>query len=465
MYGLRREFSAHFDTLKFAYRSANKCEEFYEMFANVISAHFRASYKKKGDIDDILLTCSNIYSIGDQRCHRLIKGSLKLTVGGELNLLEPMSKSLDSKAKNWYRLIQGERIISHTVIEDEKASVQAIWTILHDFDLTEPFFKLYYERFLFRRVLLMGMKYLKYMNHPDNVEKILMDLLELRQTSWEFLPQLKGLRSNLTETKNINDRFHSETTEHIMLVPMIFERKNVPSAFQDQSLGDLNISKPLQALWNNFTEFYARSEPKADKKLLTLQNTLHHLEVETNFKLDDGSYLVLELTLLQTSILELFNEHKELSSLEIGSYLNVSGATLEVALESFIEVGLLETSEEKLSINEKFHPDKRKVRNGHLRIVHRPSSKSSIQAKEHRTSEDVVIVGTNSAWVKDILRASIVRCLKSAACPLSFVDLNRTVSENHSGFSLGEFKTALSECVDFYSLHNGLYQYKASLSA
>ncbi|CUS21074.1 LAQU0S02e05292g1_1 [Lachancea quebecensis] len=454
IYALQRGFIHEFKMIKLAYNSDNRCNEFYASFANVIKKQFGISFQRHRTLDEILTFACSLYGLEDDKVPQLVKKGLELAVGGELKLIEPLVKSLDTKVKGCYRKLKEPQAANFQQAKNDYEIVLSLWRILETFDLLEPFFKLYMEKNLFRRIIIMGTDYLEYMNHPENLEKRFFDLLEARQSPWELVVQLKALRSNLIGTKKLLQDFQTSKLQHLQLAPMIFERKNVPASFHDFTLPELKIPKSLEALWQEFCAFYAESDPRSNKKLLVLQNMLHHLEVQTDFKLEDGSFLVLELTLLQASILDLFNEHEELTNQDIESHLCVATDILEPAMASFVNAGLLNIDSGAFSVNKEFKPDVKKIKGGLLKIFQKSTPKSSLKPLEGGLEKK------DAFWIKEVLRARIVGVLKASNVSLSYEQLKNAVEAECSGFSMGEFKTALAACEDFFSLNKEMYRYK-----
>lgn len=454
IYALQRGFVREFKMIKLAYNSDNRCNEFYASLANVIGIRFGNSFQRQRTLDEVLSYTCSLYDLEDDKVPQLVKRGLELAVDGELNLVEPLVKSLDSKVKGCYKRLKEPQSVGLQQAKKDYEIFLSLWRILESFDLLEPFFKLYMERSLFRRMIIMGTEYLTYMNHPENLEKRFFDLLEARQSHWELVTQLKALRSNLIDTQKLFQGFETQELQNVQLAPMIFERKNVPASFHDFTFPELKIPRSLDALWQKFCAFYAESDPRSTKKPLVLQNMLHHLEVQTNFKLEDGRPLMLELTLLQASILDLFNESGELTVRDIETELGIAANILEPALTSFISAGLLNTDGGSFIVNEEFKPDIKKMKDGRLKIFHKAAPKAALKPPEDGLEKK------DTSWIKEVLRARIVRVLKTSSASLSFEQLKTAVEKEKSGFSMGEFKTALAECKDFYSLNKELYQYK-----
>ncbi|SCV05168.1 LANO_0H01552g1_1 [Lachancea nothofagi CBS 11611] len=453
VYAFTPGFNREFESLKFAHFSANKSQQFYDILARETTDKFKASYLKQCNMSEILAFCESLYALEDPTCHKLIKRSLKEVFDGELRILEPLLKTLDSIIKNCYQLLISGQSKSEVQIENDKSKVHAVWTILNDFDLVEPFFELFFEKSFFRRVLLMGEDYLRFMDHSLNVEREVLENLELHRASRDFLPQLSKLRSDLKCTKLLNCGFNEKEISNVHLIPMIFERNNVPSTFQEISSNDITLPTTLQQIWNRFQSFYQKSDSKAGLKPLILQNALHHLEVQTDFKLEEGSFLILEVTLIQASVLEFFNTYADLTVAKLVKLLNVSVTQVNLALVAFVDVQLLKLSGGTFTVNADFKADPRKIKNGKFRVVNRSVPRPP-------TRQGGPAVKTNTMWVKELLRASIVRSLKGFQGRITFEELKLLVEKQNSGFSLGEFKTALSDCRDFYDFHDSRYSYK-----
>ncbi|SCU97226.1 LAME_0F18976g1_1 [Lachancea meyersii CBS 8951] len=456
LYALNLGLKEEFEFLKLAHETGARRREFYEVLASQVSSRFKFSFQKYRSADRILAFCESLYALEDPACHKFIKDGLKETFDGELKILEPLLKSLNVIIKHCYDSLRIGDHDAKLFAEGQRQKLRALFTILRDFDLSEPFFKLFLEKSFFRRVLLMGQEFLSFAAHPYNLEKTVLDEFDSVAALNGIFPQVSKLRDDLERTNSLRKGFERIRRDGVELIPMVFERKNVPSSFQQLPNHDIDLPPTLRQQWSRFHNFYLKSDSKSGLKPLTLQNSLHHLEVQTDFLLEDNSFLVLQLTLLQASVLEILNSRAEVSIALLESLLSVPAHQVDLTLQSFVDAGLLKELLGSYSVNEEFSADPKKVKNGRLKIVHRTVPKS------HETRIDIAAPEPNNAeWVRDVLRASIVRSLKGCDGGMSFDELVRSVERIRSGFSLGEFKSALTESRELYTLQNNLYYYRS----
>ncbi|SCU86921.1 LADA_0E01024g1_1 [Lachancea dasiensis] len=431
-YALTTGYEHEFSLLKLAHKSADKSQDLYSSLSSEALAQFRASFQKTRDLDKILDYCGSLYALNDLQCEEMVKNTLRTIFDGELRVLEPLLKTVDLMIKRSYRLIMEKKLGAIEEIEAKKNKVKTIWRILRAFDLVEPFLKLFYEKSLFRRILLMGQDYLKHMDHSFNLEKVVLDELELYGTPGNSLPELSRLRRDLEQSKSLQQEFCEKSTSLVEFVPLVFERKNVPMNFLETPNPDVKLPPTLQLLWNRFQSFYQKSDNKSILKPLILQNALHHLEVQTFFKLPDGSPLVLEVTLLQASLLEIFNSKEEVNLDLLISTLDVTANQAKLTIQSFRDVDLLKETEGTFYINNDFKPDVRKLKNGRLRIVHRMAHRSISDQTFRMVSKQ-----EDTTWLRDLLRAKIVGLLKQNKEGITFDALRRSV-EKKTPASVGE---------------------------
>ncbi|CEP64718.1 cullin RTT101 LALA0_S13e01464g [Lachancea lanzarotensis] len=449
-YGSKQEF----DILKLTHVTSCRRQEFFDVLASEVTKRFKSSLQQLRSADQILSYCNSLYSLREPSCHQIIRASLRETFGGELKILEPFLKSLNVIIKRGYELLKTEDSGAKSYHETQSHKVKSLFSILRDFDLSEPFFKIFLEKGFLRRVLLMGQDYLKLAAHPYNIEKMVLDEFDSMSTLNEHFSQISKLRDDLDRSTLLLEGFNSKQRNEIELFPMIFERKNIPRSFQELPNYDIDLPPLLRQQWSQFHRFYLKSDSKSGLKPLTLQNSLHHLEIQTNFRLEDSSLLTLEVTLLQASVLEILNSQDRVTVPMLESYLHVPAYQIELTLQLFANSNLLKEVSGTYSVNGDFVADPRKVKNGRLRIVQRAANKPQSKKQVVTSSEPV-----NTEWVQDLLRASIVRCLKGRDGGTSFDELKRLVGTRNLGVSIGEFKSALAASQEYFTVKESLYYY------
>ncbi|SCW02546.1 LAFE_0F08812g1_1 [Lachancea fermentati] len=451
---LKENMSKEYEITKLSYLSAGRKEVFFQILTETVTSIFKESYSLQHNMTDILSCCQAMYNHKGPESSLIVKKALRNTFNGEANLIDPLLKDLDARVKKCYQSL----ILHHTMepvqAKDNEMKWDVTWRILGDYGLKETFLAVYLEKSLFRRMILMSDNFLNLMNNPQNAEMLLITRLLANSENMESLKKLKSLVEDAEKSHQLLE--HYKNKNDIVLVPMLFERNNIPRSFQEMDFQGLNLPPVLQEVWNDFAEEYRKSDSKAAYKSIKLQHMLHHLEVSTPFKLGANQNLILEVTLLQSSILDLFNQDVTFSFEEMLATLNVPSSHLRLALSAFMDIKLLIESAGIYTLNMRFRPDRKKVRNGKLRVTHRsPQNTSTGGLGTSNPSK-----GNESMWRKELMLACIIRRLKVEQNGYTFNELFDLVNEEIMGFSVGEFKTALSDCSDYYVLDNGIYHYR-----
>ncbi|SCU80882.1 LAFA_0C01618g1_1 [Lachancea sp. 'fantastica'] len=449
-YGFRKEF----ELLKLTHVTSSRRQEFYDVLASEVTNRFNVSLRQHRNANHILWCCSSLYALKEPSCHSIIRASLRETFGGELRVLEPLLKSLNMIIKRCYELLKTDASEAKKYYDIQSHTIKSLFTILRDFDLTEPFFKLYLERGLLRRAFLMGQEYLTFATHQYNIERMVLDEFDSMSSLNDNFSQVSKLRDDLARTEALFEGFNGNRRGEIEIIPMIFERKNVPAFFQELPNYDIDLPPLLRQQWNRFHNYYLKSDSKAGLKPLTLENSLHHLEVQTSFPLENGSLLTLEVSLLQASVLEILDSRDEVTVSMLQSSLSVPIHQIELTLQVFVEFNLLQETDGAYKINENFIVDPKKVKNGRLRVVQRAVTKSQNRNSVFTTPEP-----KNANWAQEVLCATIVRSLKGHVGGMSFDELKRLTETRMLGISTGEFKSALAASDEYFTIKDDLYYY------
>ncbi|GAV52389.1 hypothetical protein ZYGR_0AG03800 [Zygosaccharomyces rouxii] len=323
-----------------------------------------------------------------------------------------------------------------------------------------------YSRSLFRRAIMQGANsILKSLKDPDSLEHQLINFFrDIYGTSSEFR-NLEATTEVILKAFYLESSFEkSSSDKNKFIQPLVFEKKMVPEIYQRGGNEDVVLPHELIDSWEEFMKHFHSIDKKPELKKVHPVYHLQHCEVSTPYKLKSGKSLSLELTLYQTCLLSLFNDYEELEFNEIMNKLRVTKSTLDVVLKSFIDAGLFILKENaKYTLNKNFSPDKRKVKDGKLRIpLLRPVSSSN----RDRSNGNVVISsqhheGHSSQWKQELLKACIVRSLKGESGGLNLPELFTKVESQLRGISIGEFKDALHKILKdkFIRCRNDRYMY------
>ncbi|SCV03799.1 LAMI_0H11056g1_1 [Lachancea mirantina] len=441
-----------FRLLKDAYYLAGRANEFIHVLGDVLENDFRHSSQNSADAESLLSSCALLRELNDPLCDLILKQSMRKIFGGDLRLVDPLLKVADQMIRRSYKKLHTG--VQDANAEDEKLKLNTLYAILEQFGLVESFYKLFYERILFRRIILMSDEFLKLKDNSDNLESYLLSDLAGRGRVPEAVPQLMALTNDLDKSQVLVREFQSTNAKlDFEFVPLIFERKNVPLAFQRDPTSSFALPASLGKYWDDFASFYKNSSLRYKSRILNPQTMLHHFEVESPFT-HKSKPLILELSLIQLCVLEVFNDREICDYEEMKSLVKFEPRHVDVALASFTSLGLLKHSNNRFTLNAFFKPDPKKIKDGKFRIAQKtlkPLSGSFIQAGVSREGF--------GAWKGELLKACIVRALKGAG-DLTADKLSEAVEQKFPGFSVGDFKAALSAAVDFYDLHDNVYYYK-----
>ncbi|CAR26410.1 ZYRO0B09020p [Zygosaccharomyces rouxii] len=323
-----------------------------------------------------------------------------------------------------------------------------------------------YSRSLFRRAIMQGANsVLKSLKDPDSLEFQLINFFrDIYGTSSEFR-NLEATTEIVLKAFYLNSSFEqSSSNKNKFIQPLVFEKKMVPEIYQRGDNEDIVLPPELVESWEEFMKHFNSTDKKPELKKVHPVHHLQHCEVSTPYKLKSGKGLSLELTLYQTCLLSLFNDYEELEFNEIMSKLRMTKSTLDVVLKSFTDVGLLILQgNTKYTLNKNYSPDKRKIKDGKLRIpLLRPISSSG----RSDSNGSVVISsqhheGHSSQWKQELLKACIVRSLKGESNGLNLPELFNKVESQLRGISIGEFKDALDKILKdrFIRYRNDRYLY------
>ncbi|SJM82071.1 uncharacterized protein ZBIST_0292 [Zygosaccharomyces bailii] len=322
-----------------------------------------------------------------------------------------------------------------------------------------------YSRSLFRRAIMQGVSpVIKSLTDTRYLESNMLKFFKSQYGTTSEYHTLEATQEIIYKASSLQTSFEQHVFNHTnFMIPLVFEKKMVPIVFQESRNEDVNLPEELMEAWNEFIEFFKTTDKKAKMKKLHLVYHLQHCEVVTPYKLKNGKKLIFELTLYQTCLLSLFNEFKALSYREIMVKLRMTTSTLATVLTSFTEAGLLSAKGDIYALNKDYSPDKRRVKDGKLRIplskpagLPRPMKQPNkvVESSQHRE-------GHSSQWKQELVKACIVRSLKGERNGLNLTNLFKKVEEQIRGISMGEFKDALHKVLSekFIASDNDLFVY------
>lgn len=304
-----------------------------------------------------------------------------------------------------------------------------------------------YSRSLFRRFIMHGPTIIETIKSPRFLEY---HLIALYRKIYAFSPEidtLETLTTEITNSSSIARRFAGENSDRYQqLTPLIFEKSKVPLIFQESAIpNNIALTGEMQESWDELVKFYRRTDKRAQFKKLYLIDNLQHCEVETQFGLNNGEHLVLDLTFYQTHTLLLFNDGCSLTFADLLSKSQLDSDALTGVLRSFLNIGLLIVDNDQYSLNDSFTPDEGRIRNGLLRV--RMDATDGKQLHSKKLGNALHMEGQLSYWKQELIRACVVRSLKGEEHGLKANELFAKVRSQIYGTSVGEFKDALRKTV------------------
>ena len=261
--------------------------------------------------------------------------------------------------------------------------------------------------------------------------------------------------------------------------PLILPQLDIPEMYQrindENSLKNVRLPGKIREMWEKFEKDYKEVILKnGEHKVVHPLYGLQYCSVETPFMREDGTPLLLELTLYQTCVLNEFNEADKISFRDLVERLQMDGANVKGILNSFLNVGVIKMNKDKtFSVNEEFKADERKMKNGTLRVamgkrLRKPLGESSHAVTDNGNNEEGMKEaenregrseewneghheGLSSVWKREVIKACIVRTVKSHVGRdegISEEDLlEECLPQLLQGTSVGEFKDALTSAV------------------
>lgn len=379
----------------------------------------------------------------------LVKGSSLLdfalkeiisVFGGPINVMERYLRLCE----NCIRTNNHENITGRS---QESGKGTVLLLVPNTLKISPQFLDLY-SRSLFRRFILHGPTVIETLQNPCFLEcQLLEHFSNLYKLSPEF-DRLQTLKIEIFNSSQIAQKFEAKQSETALaMTPLILEKNKVPLVFQENAIAsNLPLTEDMQKSWDKLKDFYPMTDKRAQFKKLFLVDYLQHFEVETQIILNNSKPLVLDLSFHQTRVLCLFNDSDSLTLDAISSRSKINRGVLTEVLKSFLNIGLLVSDSESYLLNEEFSPDESKIRNGLLRVRMGVADSKSSHLK--RIESPLHMEGQVSYWKQELIRACIVRSLKSEERGLKPNDLFAKVRSQIYGTSVGEFKDALKKNVD-----------------
>lgn len=446
----------NFQWIDIAFESRAKTIQLEEIYRRVVQRNLQATYPDPGKLFNEM--CKLMLLADKKTKFRLIAlTEMTKCLGGTLNVMEFYIRLCESSIRRTNRL-QTENFV------DSYSNSAAVFYAPTLFHISSAILSLY-SRSLFRRAIMQGASLImSSLWDTKSLENNILTFFKSQYGTTTEFHNLEATQEIIYKASKMQSSFEQNASRKSKLMsPLVFEKKMVPAIYQESTNEDVTLPKELVEAWNEFTEYFRTADKKAKMKKLHLVYHLQHCEIATPYKLKNGRRLTFELTLYQTCLLSLFNDVEMLEYEEILTKLQMTEETLFTVLKSFTDVGLLVANGEKYILNKNYTPDKKRIKDGKLRI---PLSKSSGFSDMKKQTKALLAnsqhhEGHSSQWKQELLKACIVRSLKGERYGLNLAALFRKVEEQIQGISMGEFKDALKKVLKdkFITCNNDLYVY------
>lgn len=443
-----------FQHILVAYMSRSMDIEFEELYREIIRDNLTNGSNKRRDYEKPFAEACKLILIADEdkRVKSVAKEEVVRALGGSINVMERYLKLCEADI----RRSNQEFLCDATEIPQVFSVTLSIPLLL---SLTPVFLNLY-SRSLFRRAIIHGPSIIETLKDPRFLEFHLLSLFKKNYGYTSEYHNLDNLKEEIIKSSKLALKFEQEEwDESNLMSPLVFEKKMIPMLSKEDHIENHILPKQLEESWDKFVDFYRRADTKAAFKKLHPIYHLQHCEVDTPYKLRDGKNLTLDLTFYQTCVLSLFNDFDLLGFDEILTKLQLKKSTLQEVLTSFTDIGLLTLQNDRYSLNDSFSADRKRIKDGKLRIpLSRPATR---QSKGSVVATSLHREGHSSQWKQELLKACIVRSVKGERDGLNYDALFKKVESQIQGISVGEFRDALNKSRNdnFITQENDIYMY------
>lgn len=409
----------------------------------IIYIQLMCTLKKTNEEHDYL---TNALSHVANKFTLLVREEVSNVFGGDMKVIEVYQKLCEMRLKG--------NLFPHSKMDIKE--IELLLCVVPYYLKIDKVFLSLHEKYLFRKIIMNGPATIDTIKASNSFEaKLLLAYETLHAKEAEnqgfnqFINEVRQCSHSLSLYQN-HTRLESRTSKIEMeLVPLVFAKSNIPSELQEQTMLKPKLPIEMKNAWSAFEMFY-KTEKNAEFKKINQLYALHHCEVSTPFELPDRTFLVFELTLTQSLLLNLFNDNDFVSFNDIVQKLEIDQISANLSLKSFVDILLVKKNEDNnYELNYSYKPDIRKVKGNNLRIslprsvqsIPKPvMNKSVISSSQHKE-------GHSAQWKLELLKAAIVRSLKGELNGHSYDELISSVERQISGFSIGEFKEALHKAL------------------
>ncbi|AGO10894.1 AaceriAFR617Cp [[Ashbya] aceris (nom. inval.)] len=369
--------------------------------------------------------------------------SLHNRLGGDLQLIEFMAFNLDILVKRFMEYVKvlvesksgfAKDFMESNFYEKTLNEMESILRVMKQMKLFTTFINFYYERYWFRRLVLYAREYKRCLDREISLieEKIEVYAENASVVATAMVEAVKDIKKNST----------SIIADAVDAVSIVLPRSSVPDLFLEHNIAVKTLPDDLRILAPSLER---KSPTMPSSTVLEQQFSLHHLEIETPFLLKDNRNLILDVTMVQACILDMFNNQDSVTLQDVSAKYGIELVELKTAMDSFVSIHMVKSEGNQYIIDPAFDPNINVSASGKRRVPY--TSSRHPKAAEKR----------DSAWRVEVIRAALVRTLKYEQKPLTFESLKSAVSVQIDGFSVGEFKAALDACKDYYKEEDSKY--------
>lgn len=446
------------ENLMLTYATRGRFIEFQELYLDLIRTTLSPIDGRKLDLaKSFEESCKFILIIPrNEKFRSWVRGQITENMGGSLALLDSYLKLCDFSIKNSNKNVMSSKR-PKVNLDLRNSLVLHVPVVLR---LDSMFLKQYCQS-LFRRAIFFGPHIYETLTDEKFLEFHLLSVFSECYSKSSSYQALLSLKCEILKSSKLALDFEKEMEFAPQVNVFLFNRNHVPNDFKDENFGNITLPEPLKDNWDRFQQFYEKVDRKAEYKMMNLVYHLQFCEVETPYVLKSGRKLLLDLTLIQTSVLSLFNDADSLDYATIAHRSQLDDPPLKEALSSFTEIGLIKLEGDQYSFNSSFSPDERRMKNGKLRVLRNKTPNKVVNPNEKTLIGSQHKEGYRGHWTQEILKACIVRSVKGKEHGVDYNTLFEEVRSQVRGISVGEFKEALKNTLNdkFITQEKNLYIY------
>ncbi|KAL3232734.1 Uncharacterized protein RNJ44_04650 [Nakaseomyces bracarensis] len=453
-----RKDDIHYSLKRF-YCNNGQVENYYLYIKHFLHKRLAFAKVSKSSLENVFVEATNLSILFyfDRKILKILMDELSACYHGTLQMYESFEKLLELKIRKYNKSHEKaiESGLNYNIRDDlmkNRFHDRCLFLLPSALKFESSFLKLHQQK-LFRRAIMQGPEIYETISDFSYLEMNVMYTLISMYEKTDEMHGLYDLYLSLRRSYLFCQDYKKKEDQDV--VPLIIDKRNVPVVFQKEPNEDLILPQQLQEQWENLHNFFYSNTSSADVKSLVPIYSLQHCDVVTPFSNinSNGEKLILNLSIYQTCVLNLFNDKDDLAIEQICEKTGLKLDTVLQVLESFEAPKLITKSDSRYHINMQFQADPKKIKDGKLRIpmvvshkkgnVRRstpPTSSTETSSTDTRRPHSE---GYSSLWRQELIKAAIVRNLKLNE--LTRDELYQLLLPH--GTSIGEFNDALQKLV------------------